>query len=61
MFLKILQISQENIFAWVFLLLTFQAGNLNLPDGANRDVQLKKAFLKVVQISQKNTCVGVSF
>ena len=46
MFLKILQISQKNVFAGVPFLIKLQAGNLKLPEAATGNVLLKKVFLK---------------
>ena len=33
----------------------------SIPEAATGGVLQKKVFLKIMQISQKNTCVGVSF
>ena len=52
MFLKILQISQKNVFAGVPFLIKLQAGNLKLSQAATGNVLLKKVFLK--------GCTGVS-
>ena len=46
MFLKVLQISQKNVFAGVPFLIKLQAGNLKLPEAATGNVLLKKVFLK---------------
>ena len=46
MFLKILQISQKNIFVGVPFLIKLQAGNLKLSETATEDVLLRKVFLK---------------
>ena len=46
MFLKILQISQKNVFAGVPFLIKLQAGNLKLSEAATGNVLLKKVFLK---------------
>ena len=46
MFLKILQISQKNVFAGVPFLIKLQAGNLKLSEAATGDVLLKKVFFK---------------
>ena len=45
-FLKILQISQKNVFAGVPFLIKLQAGNLKLSEAATGNVLLKKVFLK---------------
>ena len=37
MFIKILQISREIIFAGVYFLIRLQTGNLKLPEAATRD------------------------
>ena len=57
-FLKIPQNSPKNIFAGVSILIKLQAGILKLSEAATGDV-LSKIFLKISQISQENTCVGV--
>ena len=44
--LKILQISQKNVFAGVPFLIKLQAGNLRLSEAATGNVLLKKVFLK---------------
>ena len=46
MFLKILQISQKDVFAGVPFLIKLQAGNLKLSEAATGNVLLKKVFLK---------------
>ena len=46
MFLKILQISQKNVFAGVHFITKLQAGNLSLAEAATGNVLLKKVFLK---------------
>ena len=46
MFLKILQISQKNVFARVSFLIKLQVENLNLSEAATGIVLLKKVFLK---------------
>ena len=45
MFLKILQISQKNVFARVSFLIKLQAENLKLSEAATENVH-KKVFLK---------------
>ena len=52
MFLKILQISQKNVFARVPFIIKLQAGNLKLSEVATGNVLLQKVFLK--------RCAGVS-
>ena len=46
MFLKILQISQKNVFVGVPFIIKLQAGNLKLSEAATGNVLLKKVFLK---------------
>ena len=46
MFVKILQISQKNVFAGVPFLRKLQAGNLKLLEAATGNVLLKKVFFK---------------
>ena len=46
MFLNILQISHENVFAGVPFLIKLQAGNLKLSEAATGIALLKKVFLK---------------
>ena len=48
MFLKILQISQKNVFAGVPFLIKLQAGNLKLSEAATGNVLLTKVFLKML-------------
>ena len=60
-FLKILRNPQKNVFAGVSFLITLQAENLKLSEAATRDVLQNKVLLKISQISQKITCVAVSF
>ena len=60
-FLKILRNPQKNVFAGVSFLIKLQAENLKLSEAATRDVLQNKVLLKISQISQKITCVAVSF
>ena len=46
MFLKILQISQKNVFAGVPFIIKLQAGNLKLSEAATGNVLLAKVFSK---------------
>ena len=46
MFLKLLQISQKNVFAGVPFLIKLQAGNMKLSETTTGNVLLKKVFLK---------------
>ena len=55
MFLKILQISQKNVFAGVPFLIKLQAGNLKLSEAATGDVLLKKGVLKKAHWSFRNS------
>ena len=61
MFLKILQNSQKNIFSGVSFLKKLQVGNLKPSETVTGDVLSNKVLLKISQISQEITCVGVSF
>ena len=65
MFLKILQISQKNVFAGVPFIIKLQAGNLKLSEAATGNVLLTKIFLKRLTVvsepavdtsSTQNTC-----
>ena len=58
---KILQNSQKNSFPGVSFLLKLQDENLKSSETATRDVLKNKVLLKISQISQEITCVGVSF
>ena len=61
MFLKVLQNSHKNIFSGVSFLIKLQAGNLKPSETTAGDVLQNKVLLKISQISQEITSVGVSF